>query len=77
MGVASALVDLEKWRDHTSWSLGSDQVVFDEWGSLRSAVERYQGTPNSLQDFGDWAQHIPNLDPFQDGQAGLKMGQFV
>ncbi|MDA1129127.1 MAG: hypothetical protein O2913_10575 [Chloroflexi bacterium] len=75
-GVPSLLINTER-RGHPFCSWGQDRVVFDDWVSLREAIERYRNNPSANPEFGDWSPAIDDLDPFRDGQAGRRMGRYV
>ena len=53
------------------------RVVFDDWGSLRVAIEQYRAAPKAYPELGDWSPGLNDLDPFQDGQASLRMGLYT
>lgn len=76
-GVPTVLIDNEGFRSHPFHTWGDGRVVFNSWESLRTAVEQYRAAPEAHSDFGDWSPGLNDLDPFQDGQAGLRMGLYI
>ena len=77
VGVPSILIDREGFKSQPFYKLGRDRVVFDNWESLREAVESYRSNPDLFPDIRDWSSVLKDFDPFQDGQAGLRMGYFI
>ena len=76
-GVPSVLIDTEGFRSHPFYAWGKDRVVFEDWKSLRKAVERYRRMPEGYPEFGDWSPALDDLDPYRDEQASLRMGLFI
>lgn len=76
-GVPTVLIDIDGFRSHPFHAWGRGWVVFDDWESLRVAVERYRTAPEAHPEFGDWSPGLSDLDPFRDGQASLRMGLHV
>ena len=77
IGVPSILVDMEGFKSHSFYEWGRDKVVFDNWESLREAVESYRFQPALFSELGDWSPVLTEYDAFQDGQAGLRLGYFI
>jgi hypothetical protein len=73
-GVPTILIDNEGFRSHPFYAWGRSQLIFNNWNSLRAGVEKYRCAPQADQGFGDWSPGLRDLDPFQDGQASLRMG---
>jgi len=61
----------------TLHSLGPDRCVFYDTDSLRAAVERYWTDPEANPLLGDVSPILDQLDPFRDGQASLRVGEYV
>ena len=76
-GVPTVMIDSEGFRSHPFHAWGHGRVVFDNWESLRAALEQYRAAPEAHPDFGDWSPGINDFDPFQDGQASLRMGLYI
>ena len=76
-GVPTVLLDAHWLSEHPFYHWGRGQVVFDSWQSLRNVIEQYRKTPEAYPDFGDWSPGLKDLDPYQDGQGGLRMGYFT
>jgi len=71
------LVDTEGLRGHPFHDWGKGRILFEDWESLRVAVERFRSQPESAPRLGDWSPELSDLDPFQDGHAGLRMGSYI
>jgi len=76
-GVPTVMIDTQGYRSHPLRSWGHGRVVFDDWVSLHAAIERYRDAPEANRQLGDWTPGLNDLDPFRDGQAGLRMGLYV
>jgi hypothetical protein len=76
-GIPTVLIDPERLLAHPFYAWGRDRIVFNNWESLRAAVEKYRMAPKAYSDLGDWSSGLKDLDPFQDGQADLRIGLFI
>jgi hypothetical protein len=76
-GTPTLLMDLHHMYNHPFYHWGAGKVVFDKWDALRAAVERYRADPQAYPEFGNWSQALNDLDPFQDGQASIRIGQYI
>ena len=45
--------------------------------TLRLAVEKYRTNPAAYQQFGKWESELYNFDPYQDGKASQRMGNYI
>jgi hypothetical protein len=76
-GVPALLIDIDGFLSHPFYAWGRGRILFSDWESLRSAVEQYRAAPQARPDLGDWSPGLSDLDPFQDGQASLRMGLYI
>lgn len=76
-GVPTVLIDEVGLHSHPLYDWGRGKVVFKDPDSLRSAVQRYRSDPDAFSDFGDWSPILKDFDPFQDGQASLRMSLYI
>ena len=76
-GVPSVLLDVDGFSCHPFYTWGQGRVVFNNWESLCSAIEQYRVAPESHPEFGDWSPGLCDLDPYQDGQASLRLGSYI
>jgi hypothetical protein len=58
-------------------SLGSNRCVFHEPLLLRQAIVDYFENPDSNPGLGDATPVLDQLDPFRDGKASQRIGEFV
>jgi hypothetical protein len=58
-------------------SLGPNRCVFHEPDLLRQAIADYFEDPDSNPDLGDVTPILDQLDPFRDGKASQRIGEFV
>ena len=76
-GLPTVMVDTQGFRTHPFYAWGRGRVVFEDWVSLRAAIEQYRAAPEANPDLGNWSPGINDFDPFQDGQASLRMGHYI
>jgi len=58
-------------------SLGPNRCVFYSEASLKKAIQEYIQDPGSNPELGDASPVLDSLDPFRDGQAGRRMGEYM
>jgi hypothetical protein len=58
-------------------SLDPNRCVFYEPDLLRQAIVDYFEDPDSNPDLGDATPILDQLDPFRDGKASQRIGEFV
>jgi hypothetical protein len=61
----------------TLHSLGSNRCVFYEPSLLRKAIINYFKNPDSNPTLGDATPVLDQFDPFRDGKASQRIGEFV
>ncbi len=76
-GVPSLLIDAMDMDAHPYYAWGKDTVVFANWTEIFAAVAQYRADPNAVPGFGDWGPIADDLDPFRDGQARVRMGEYM
>jgi hypothetical protein len=76
-GVPAVLMDTEGFRTHPFHAWGRGRVVFDDWPTLRRALEQFRAAPTAHPEFGDWGPVLDDLDPFRDGQATRRLGAYI
>ncbi len=77
VGVPAVLIDTEGFRVHPLRSLGIGRVVFNDWPSLKEAVERYRRDPSSIEGFGMWNSMLNELDSFRDGRGTARITDYL
>ena len=58
-------------------SLGPNRCVFYDMESLKNAVLEYTKNPGSNPNLGDVSPILDQLDPFRDGKASQRIGEYV
>ena len=76
-GRPTILIDTEGFRTHPFQQWGREKVIFDDWPAARSAIEAYRKSPHENTELGNWDPEIRELEPYHDGRAGIRMGQFI
>jgi hypothetical protein len=61
----------------TLHSLGPNRCVFYDPESLKDAVQKYVQNPGSNPHLGDASPVIHRFDPFRDGKASQRIGEYV
>jgi hypothetical protein len=61
----------------TLHSLGPDRCVFNDFDSLKRAVQEYMSNPQSNPMLGDVTPVLDDLDPFRDGKGGERIGEYI
>ena len=76
-GTPTVFLDLEKLYSNPIYQWGKGKVVFDSLDDLFSAIRRYRENPISVPGFGDLSDWVKDRDTFKDGNASLRMGQYI
>ncbi len=76
-GVPTLLLDREGWPCSPMYELGPGTVVFTDWKTLWRAVESHFSAAGSPDRFGRWEPLIHRYDPFRDGGAAGRIGDFM
>ena len=76
-GVPTLLLDEDGWSGSPLYRLGPGRVVFQDWESLWDTLERHRVGTAEAPGFGDWSGWLAELDPFRDGRAAERMGEFL
>jgi len=75
-GVPTLFLDREGWSDSPLYQLGN-KVIFSDWEGLWDACLQQWFTPDGVSGFGDWAPILDELDPFRDGRAAERIGEYI
>lgn len=76
-GTPVIFLDLEKLYSNPVYEYGKGRIVFDNLNDLFSTIQKYRQVPQSIPDFGDLSLWVKDRDPFKDGNASLRMGQYI
>jgi hypothetical protein len=75
-GVPTLLLDLEGWSPSPLYQLGP-KVVFHSHEAAWEAVDQNFRKSKNMAKYGDWAVLLPELDPYRDGKAALRVSQYL
>src|SRR5262249_11979274 len=76
-GTLTVLMDPEGWRLRPLYNLGVGRGWFTDWPDLwETFVMQTQGRIK-VPGFGDWSSMLDRFDPFRDGHAAERMGQYL
>jgi hypothetical protein len=76
-GVRAVFLDLEKLYSNPVYKLGYGEIVFDDIDNLSCAIKQFRDNPESIPGFGDLSAWVKDRDPFKDGNASLRIGQYI
>ncbi len=76
-GLPTLLIDREGTPFSKLNELPKDKVIFKDWPSAIEAIMEHFSTPGGIPDFGDWSSIINELDPFRDGLAAKRIGDYL
>ena len=76
-GRPTLLIDREGCHESKLYELPKDKVIFKNWDDAIDAMMEHLQTPNGIPKFGDWSPIIEDLDPFRDGKAAQRMGNYL
>lgn len=76
-GVPTLMLDLEGWGETLVHRLDAGRVVFTDWADLWGACREHWNSPQGLSGLGDWSPILDYLDPFRDGCAAERMGDYI
>jgi len=78
-GKRVVYLDLEGFYSFDEYDWGRDTVVFDNLDSLMVAIGKYRSNPELFDTLGnfDLIPTIKQKDPYQDGKAAERMGQYL
>lgn len=78
-GVRVFYLDLEGLYSYPEYKWGRDTIVFDDIDNLISAINKYRSDSKSFDELGNinMVATIKQKDPFHDGKAAERMGQYI
>jgi len=76
-GLPTLLIDREGDPTSKLSELPVDKVVFKNWPSAIDALMNYFENNCIDEDFGNWTSIIDDLDPFRDGLAANRIGNYL
>lgn len=77
-GTPTVLLDREGWNSCSLYAYGTeDKVIFRSWESLWPALKEHLKRRVSVPGFADWSNLLDILDPFRDGRAAERIGNYL
>lgn len=76
-GTPTVFLDVEKLYSNPIYKWGKGKVVFNSLDSLFSAIQQIRTNPVSIPGFGDLSPWVKDKDIFRDGNASLRIGQYL
>jgi hypothetical protein len=76
-GTPAVFLDMEKLYSYSIYKYGKGRIVFDDLDELYSAIKKYRTNSESIPGFGDLSLWTKDKDPFRDGNASLRIGQYI
>jgi len=76
-GLPTLFIDREGCPNNKFYELPEGKVIFKNWPDAIDAVMEHFSSPEGIPEFGDWSSIIDELDPFRDGMAANRMGNYL
>lgn len=76
-GAKVVFLDLEGLYSYPVYPWGEGKVVFDNIDDLLTAIKKFKANPKSNPTFGDLSKWVGDKDSFRDGNASLRIGQYL
>lgn len=75
-GIRTVYLDVEKLLHRPEYG-GERRVVFNSWDDLWTAVQVHRNSPDEFSGFGDLSPSLSDKDPYRDGQAAVRMSEYL
>ncbi|MFA5093802.1 MAG: hypothetical protein WC512_01000, partial [Candidatus Omnitrophota bacterium] len=62
---------------HPYYKWGKDELIFDDIDRLITALKGYRDSGKGSSDIGNWSRYLDRMDPYRDGQAGKRAGNYI
>lgn len=76
-GVPSLAVDYEGWKRSFRYQLGEGKVIFPNNEDLWEVLIEHWNSKDGVPGLGDWSPLLDEMDPFRDGRAAERMGNYL
>ena len=76
-GIPSLCMDFEGWKRSFRYQLGEGKVIFPNYENLWEVLTKHWNSKEGVPGLGDWSSIINELDPFRDGRAAERMGNYL
>jgi len=75
-GVPTLYYDKENWDSSPLYNLGKGNVIFTDWDDMWSSIKNYFFS-KSYNQLGYWGNYMNEIDPFRDGKASYRLGNYL
>lgn len=69
--------DLTGVHNHPFYQWGYEKVIFDDLDRMMAAFKIYKTDHSELPAFGDFSNHMKEVDPYADGRSGERAGTYL
>ena len=76
-GVPGVHMDLAKEPGHWFYEVDSEKFVFNDLDQAMETIRRWIRNPADEPKLGDHSQVLDGIDPFRDGKAAQRIGQYM
>lgn len=77
-GIPTVLLDREGWPSCSLYGHGTEgKIIFRSWESLWPNLSQHLKHPGSVPGFADWSGLLDKFDPFRDGRAAERIGNYL
>jgi hypothetical protein len=76
-GIPAVLLDPDGFTASPLYRLGVGNCVFNDWERLWGAAIEHWERPGGRPGFADWRPLLDEIDPFRDGRASQRMGEYL
>ncbi len=76
-GGRSVHCDIAGHGFHPYYKWGRDKLIFDDMDKLITALNEYRDSGKGSSDIGDWSSYLDRIDPYRDGRAGERVGNYI
>lgn len=76
-GVPTVMVDEDGWTISPLYRMDKGRVIFNDLASLWYTWHDHRRFKNGVPGFADWSSLIDTLDPYRDGRAAQRMGNYL
>lgn len=76
-GCRGVHCDLTHCKSHDSYEWGYEKIIFDDLNRLITAIKSNKAGNTEQAGLGDWTPFLDRLDPYRDGNAGKRIGEYL
>lgn len=77
-GIPTVLLDREGWPSCPLYAYDTeDKIIFHSWEQLWPILSQHLKRPGGVTGFADWSKLLDMFDPFGDGHAAERIGNYL